>query len=113
MAAMLTALTEFSDKENSRTYTSTGHTVSKPKLVVQKRRVPSGNQSVQETTISVIHGTEDSAGAILPQKVSMKVVVTYPISGLASEVTNVQTILRDIIAGDEFANTVTTQEYLK
>jgi hypothetical protein len=37
MAAMSTALTEFSDKENSRTFFYTGHTVTKPKLVLQRR----------------------------------------------------------------------------
>lgn len=40
MAAMTTALTEFSTNGDSRTYTTSGHTVSNPKLVTQKRRVP-------------------------------------------------------------------------
>jgi len=112
MAAMTTALTEFSDNGDSRTYTTSGHTVSKPKLVIQKRRVPQGNQTVQETSVSVLHATEDANSLILPQKVSFSAVFRSPIDGQSSDVTAALAIFRDIIAGDEFANAVSTQEYL-
>lgn len=112
MAAMVTALTEFSDKENSRTYTTSGHTASKPKLVIQKRKVPQGNATVCETEISVIHATTDASSAVLQQKVNMSVNVRYPIDGQSSDISAVLAILRDIVAGDEFGTTVTTQNYL-
>lgn len=112
MAGMLTALTEFSDNGDSRTYTQAGHTVLKPQLVIQKRRVPQGNQTVAETTVSVISSTEDAAGAVLSQKVTFSVTVRYPISGDSADVTAMLAVLRDIIAGDEFANAVNTQEFL-
>lgn len=112
MAGMTTVLTEFSDSANSRTYTTPGHTALKPKLLIQKRRVPEGNQTVAETTISVIHATEDSDGMVLSQKVSMAVTVRYPIQGLQADIDAALVILRDAVAGDEFANTVDTQEYL-
>lgn len=112
MAAMTTALTEFSTNGDSRTYTTSGHTVSNPKLVTQKRRVPVGNQTVQESTISVIHGTVDANGLALPSKVAMSVTVRSPIDSADTAVADALAILRDIVAGDEFANTVTTQEYL-
>lgn len=112
MAAMTTALTEFSTLGDSRTYTTSGHSASRPKLVQQKRRVATGNQSVQESTVSVIHATEDPDGALLPQKVNFSISVRYPIDGDATDVTNALAIIRDVVAGDEFANMVTTQEFL-
>jgi hypothetical protein len=112
MAAMSTALTEFADNGNSRTYTQAAHTASKPKLVIQKRKVPEGNGTVVESTVSVIDATEDADGIVLSQKVTFQAVVRYPILGDAADVTAALAVFRDIVAGDEFANTVTTQEWL-
>lgn len=112
MAAMTTALTEFSDNGNSRTYTYTGHTASEPRLVLQKRRVPAGNQSVVEDTITVLSSTEDSSGELLSSNVTMSVTVRRPKNGISADVDAVLAVLRDIVAGDEFANTVDTQEWL-
>lgn len=112
MAAMTTALTEFSDNGDSRTYTQVGHTVGKPQLVIQKRKVAQGNQTVAETSISVISATEDAAGDALPSKVVFQAVIKSPITGIAADVTAMLAVFRDIVAGDEFSNAVTTQEYL-
>lgn len=112
MVAMTTTLKRFSSNGNSRTYTSTGHLVTKPKLVLQKRRVPSGNQVVQEDVITILHGTEDSSGAALAQRVSFSVTVRKPITGIAADVTAALAVFRDIVANDEFANVVDTQEPL-
>jgi hypothetical protein len=113
MAAMTTALTEFSNNGDSITWTTSGHTASKPKLVLQKRKVPSGSQIVSETTIQVVHATEDDAGEVLPQKVAFEAKVRHPVNGQVADVTAVLAIFRDIVAGDEFGNMVTTQEPLK
>lgn len=113
MAAMTTALTEFSDNGDSRTYTQAGHTVGKPQLVIQKRKVASGNQTVAETSVSVVNATEDVDGVVLSSKVVFQAVVRTPISGIAADVTAALATFRDVVAGDEFANAVTTQEYLK
>ena len=112
MAVMTTALTEFADNGNSRTYTYTGHTSAEPKLVLQRRRVPSGSQTILEDTIQVLSSTEDSAGAILASRVSFMATVRRPIDGIAADVTSALAIFRDVIAGDEFTNTVSTQEWL-
>ncbi len=112
MAAMTTALTEFSDNGNSRTYTQAAHTVQQPMLVIQKRKVPTGNQTVAETTVNVVDSTTDVDDAVLSQKVLFSAVVRYPIAGTAADVTAALATFRDIIAGDEFANAVSTQEYL-
>lgn len=113
MAAMSTALTHFATNGDSRTWTTSGHTASKPKLVLQKRRVPSGNQTIAETTISVVHATTDVDGAVMAQKASFAVIVRYPIDGNATDTTNALAIFRDVVAGDEFGATVTSQNFLK
>lgn len=112
MAAMTTALTEFSDSGNSRTYTYTGHTAAEPRLVIQKRKLASGSTSVIEDTVSVVSSTEDAAGEILSSKVLFEMKVRRPLNGLAADVTAALAIARDVIAGDEFTNTVSTQEWL-
>jgi hypothetical protein len=80
--------------------------------VIEKRRVPSGAQTVAEYTFSVVKATEDALGAALAQKVVMEVKVRYPISGIAADRDAVLAVLRDIAVGDEFTNSVPTQEWL-
>lgn len=108
MAAMTTVLTVFSQG----TYTTSGHTVQKPKLVLQKRRVPTGNQVVAEDVITVLHGAEDSNGVILDSKVAFSASVRRHKDAIAADVAAALVIFRDIVAGDEFGNTVDTQEPL-
>lgn len=112
MAAMTTVLTEFADSGNSRTYTTSTHTTAKPRLVIQKRKVPSGKQTVQEVSVQVVHATEDASSVILPSKVVFEANHRSPIDGAAADVTAALAIFRDIIAGDEYANAVSTQEWL-
>lgn len=112
MAAMSTALTEFSDNGNSRTYTYTGHTAAEPRLVIQKRKVATGSTSVIEDTVSIISSTEDAAGDLLSSKVLVEVKVRRPVDGITADVDAALVVARDVIAGDEFTNTVATQEWL-
>lgn len=112
MAVMSTALTEFSDKENSRTYTYTGHTAQEPRLVLEKRKIASSATAVLEDTVTVLSSTEDSAGELLASKVTFEVKVRRPVNGIVGDVTAALAIFRDIVAGDEFTNTVSTQEWL-
>lgn len=112
MAAMTTALTEFADNGNSRTYTYTGHTASEPRLVIERRKVATGSTSVIEDTIQVLSSTEDAAAEILSSKVLFEAKIRRPVNGIAADVTAALAIFRDIVAGDEFTNTVNTQEWL-
>jgi hypothetical protein len=112
MAAMTTVLTEFANNGNSRTCTLSTHTAVVPHLVIEKRRVPVGNQSVIEYSCKVIRATLDADGDVLTNKVSFEVLVRYPVLGDSDDVTASLATFRDIIAGDEFANSVTTQEWL-
>lgn len=112
MAAMTTTLTEFSAMGNSRTSTTSGHAAAKPKLVIEKRRVPEGNQTIIEYSCKVVHATDDDDGATLQNKVSFEAVCRYPVLGQSTDVDAALVIFRDVIAGDEFANSVDTQEWL-
>jgi hypothetical protein len=112
MAAMATSLTEFSDNGNSRVYTLSGHTVQLARQVLTNRQVPSGGQVIAEDKISVLYATTDVDGAVLPQRVLFTATVRRPITGDSADVTAALAVFRDIIAGDEFANVVNTQEHL-
>jgi len=112
MAAQSTVLTEFSDQGNSRTYTTSTHTAVQPALVLQKRKVPSGATGVAEDNISVIWGTTNSSNVVIPRRVSFQVTIRRPVDGDSADVASALAIFRDIVAGDEFGNTVDTQEYL-
>lgn len=112
MAAMTTALTEFTRYGDSITYTLSGHTAAKPQLVIQKRRVPAGNQVVAESTVSVVLATTNAAGEVVSQKVAFTATCRYPIDGQQADIDSALATFRDVIAGDEFANTVNTQEPL-
>lgn len=112
MASMTTVLTEFSNNGNSRTSTTSGHTASKPKLVIEKRKVAEGNSQMAEYSVKVVHATQDADAVILSNKVSFECVVRYPLLGQSTDVTAALAIIRDIVASDEFANSVSTQEWL-
>lgn len=113
MAAMTTALTEYSDKENSRTYVVSGHSVSKPKKVLQKRKEAINGATIQEDTITVYYGTEDSNGDLLDSRVTFTVTLRRPKDGIAADVAAALVVFRDIIAGDEYGLVTTDSLYLK
>lgn len=112
MAAMTTVLTEFANNGNSRTSTTSGHTAAKPKLVIEKRRVPEGTQTVSEYSAKVVHACVDAGGAVLSTKVSFEAIVRFPIACVAGDITAALTIFKDIVASDDFANSVNTQGWL-
>jgi hypothetical protein len=112
MAVMTTTLTEFSSNGNSRTTTLDGHTAISPRLVIEKRKVPEGNQTMVEYSCKVVYATEDADGAVLSNKVSFEALVRYPLLGDSADVTAALAIFADIVNGDEFANSVSTQEWL-
>lgn len=112
MAAMTTVLTEFSNNGNSRTSVIAGHTAIKPQLVIEKRKIPEGKSQIVEYVIKVVLATVDSDSVVLQSKVSFEATVRYPILGSSADVTRALAVFADIISGDEFANSVQTQEWL-
>lgn len=114
MAVMTTTLTEFSDKENSRTYVIDGasHTAEKPRMVLQQRKVPSANQSIIEDEVTVLYGTVDADGNVLDSRVLLSAKVRRPKEGAAADMTAALAKFRDIVAGDEFTAVTTGSYYL-
>lgn len=113
MPVMATNVTEYSDELNSRTYTITGHTVAKPKLLLQKRKVGSIGGASCTDTIDVVFGTQDAAGTILPGRITFGITIRRPVEAIAADVTAALAVLKDVVGSDEFANVVNTQNYLK
>lgn len=117
MAALATALTEFSDNGDSRTYTISGHSATKPKLVVQKRKVPVGNQVMAEFSGTVVYGVLAGDGSVATNKVSQGVFARYPVDAdptdLAAMNAAALVILRDFVASDEFGAAVTSQAWVE
>jgi hypothetical protein len=118
MAGLAAVLTEFSDNGNSRTYTSYGHTAVNPRLVIEKRTVPVGNQVMAEFSATVIRSVEDPDGAVMPQKLSMGTSVRYPIIGsdptaLAAEIADALVLFRDIVASDEFGAAISSLNWVE
>jgi hypothetical protein len=118
MASLSATLTEFSDNGNNRTYTSSGHTATKPKLVIEKRTVPVGSQIMSEFSVMVVQGVNDSEGGVALQKVSMEAKVRYPIvdtdaTDLATVIAAALVLFRDLVASDEFGASVTSQNWVE
>lgn len=113
MAAMTTVLTEFADNGNSRTFSLSGHTALKPRIVIQKRKIVTNQNGSAEDTVDVVYGTEDASGNILPGRASFGANVRRPVNGNASDVSAALAVFRDIVNSDEFENMVTSQNFLK
>lgn len=113
MAAMSTALTVFADNGNSRTMTISGHTVQRPKVVIQTRIVPTGNQVMQESKLSVVHSTVDADSIVMPERVTFQALYRSPITGASADVTAALAYFRDIVASDEFTAMVNAQTFVK
>lgn len=113
MASFTTTITEFSDKENARTYMVSGHTVQAPKWVIQKRVTPSTPEAVAKSQLIVAYGTEDADGNLLPSRVIFEASVRYPANGESADVTAALAIFRDFVASDEFTTLVNTQAYVQ
>lgn len=113
MANFATVLSEFSDKENNRTFMVSGHTVQAPRLVIQKRKVPASPTNVAESHLMVVYGTEDAESLPLTSKVVFDAAVRYPANGQSGDVTAALAVFRDLVASDQFTEMVTSQAYIK
>lgn len=113
MAAMTTTLKEFANNGNSRTFSLPGHTIAQPKVLIQKRKVPTSVDGVAEDSVKIVLATTDSAGVILSSKISGEVIIRRPVKGDAADVTDMKAFLLDLINSDEFSAVVTAQDWVK
>lgn len=112
MANFATVVTVFSDSENRRTYAIAGNTVRKPRLLIQKRKVPANSTASSESSLQVVYGTEDAGSNVLPSKIVFDTGVRYPANCLATDVTAALVVFRDFVASDQFTNLVNSQAYV-
>lgn len=113
MASFTTVVSEFSDQENRRTYAISGHTVQAPKLLIQKRKVPSTANGNSESELQVVYGTTDAADVPLQSKIVFLANVRYPADGKSTDIADALAKFRDFVASDEFTNMVNTQGYVQ
>lgn len=113
MTAMSTSVTEFADNGNSRSYTLTGHTAMKPRMILQRRKVATQEGALAEDQVSVLYGTTDAANAPMRSRVMFTATFRRPVGCASADITAALAVFRDVIAGDEFGATVNTQNWLK
>jgi hypothetical protein len=113
MAAMTTALVVFSNTANSRLYTAPSHTVVKPAIVVQRRRVPTSADGLAHNELNVSFGTTDADGNPLDRKWFFGATARGPVNGDADDRTAALALFREMVASDEFATMILTQNYIK
>lgn len=115
MAAMTTVITEtFSSNNNgnSRTFTLPNHSALLPEVLIQKVKVPTGNQVMAEMSYAVVKAAVDSNGDRLPNNISCTVTWRYPLDCTAAGITAVKGYINDITPSDECSNSVDTLEPL-
>lgn len=113
MPALATALTQFNDEQDKRTWTVPGHSVASPFLVIQKRKTGVLNGAVAQDNVQIVRGTTDGAGAVLAQRVVLEANVRRPVDADADDIAATLALFREVVASDEFAAMVTTQNYVK
>lgn len=113
MAAMSAVLKEYATNGDSRTYTAVGHTYTLPKIVVQKRKLPSGSQPVAEASCAVVFGTTDPASLPLQPKFNFTVTARMPVDGNSTHRDAALVLFRDMVASDEFTAVITSLGFLK
>jgi hypothetical protein len=101
-ASTLTTLPVYNGGFN-KTWQYTGHTITLPRLIIQKRRVPTGSQTVSENSITILRGGLDAAGNVLPSKGSFQFIAKEPIGYLAADRDALIADFRNFVNGDEFA----------
>lgn len=113
MPSMTTTLTELGDSGiNSRTYTLTGHSVNDTRIVISKWKNPGSIDGSAEYNFQVVYSTEDSNGDPTKGNVNFSVTCRSPKNGVSADRDAALVILRDIVASDEFANSVATLHHL-
>lgn len=113
MALMTTVLEEFADNGNSRTFALPLHTAAKPALVIQKRKVPTGNQKMIETTITLVSGTEDASAVPMDERITTTISTRKPIGCAQADVDAQMAIGREIHASDNFTDAEAKQTWLQ
>lgn len=113
MTTMSTILRERDSAEANTLKSSFGsHSTFNPRLVIEKRREAINGRPFAEYGFQVVVGTSDAEGNPLPQPCVFFGGLRYPVKGENAQVVIARDIGRDIIASDNFANSVLTLDWL-
>ena len=112
MAALATELVKQTEFDNTIKLMTGSHTVSKPQLVIQKRRVPSGNQTIAEDNITLVFGTVDADSKPHANNILFEVKLRRPFDAASADITAAKALLQDIVSSDEFADVIDSSLYL-
>lgn len=103
---------KFSATEHSVTYTLSGHTSQKPRLVIFDRVIPvaSGKGSrVPQVRVRVIRGVADANGALLSTRITHESVHRYPNGANPLEVIEDMAVLAAICGDTAFQDDVANE----
>jgi hypothetical protein len=89
-------------------YAFASHTALSIKKLIQKTRIAPSDGKVSENSVNVVFTATDADGAVYPNPISIKATVRVPRGAQSSEVDAALAAFRDVIAGDEFTDTVDT-----
>lgn len=113
MAAMTTVLSEFRDSGDERTYALATHSIARPRLVLQRRKVAAGSAgSLSEDQVSVLFGTEDSEGNPLKSRILLTATLRRPFDGADADVDAALALFREIVASTNFEDVMDKQAWL-
>jgi hypothetical protein len=114
MSTITSALVEYADNGNSRTYVAPDHTALRPRLVIQRRKVAGKAGEVAETSIRVVMTQVDANGLTLAAKRTVEVIDRSVVGGVDTAVEAASlALIREIVASDEFAAAITGQLWIK
>lgn len=113
MANMTTVLSRVSTSGTSLTYLAPASTVLKPSLVLQRSKMPNGNNPMAEATVSVVQATVDAEGLPVRQKILMSATVKYPNTGASADIDAALVLFREAVASDNFTAVVNAHKPLQ
>lgn len=109
---MQTAYAQFADNGNSRTYTGPSHTIAKPDLLIQKRKVPTNINGVSEMSTKLVMGSTDASNAPLAQRISIEVVVRVPVGAQTADIDAAKARYADLSTDGAFLASFVTQNFV-
>lgn len=87
----------------NKTWSLPGHTTTLPRLILQKRRVPTGKQTTSENAVTFLRAGNDANGNLLPSKGQVLCAFKEPVGFLAADRDALVADFRNFVNGDEFA----------
>lgn len=112
MAALATELRKLNEYSDTLKLAISSHTAAKPRVVIQKRTTPSGNQVMLTDTVKIVYGTIHPDASPHEQNVILTLTMSRPKDGDLGDLYAARGLMSEIIACDEFVDIMNNQYYL-